>query len=227
MANRPIFIPNTKGTKPLFQEIGIEFKWHSGFAVIQKKRSIQELHNNAKQQNIYPVLEASTKSDIKLGQRLSAFNLQIQTPQFGKISIESAFQGSKVFEGNIQFTDIYTKSSLDAKRDKRLKESGKIIGFNFFGEKWKTEPKTAFYDWLYLKALSPYKDYLLRNLTKYQGFTDIEFNPKKSFSCQARSSAILVAMLKLDILEDSLSSQQKFIENTYSNQDNYLQSLFD
>ena len=46
-------------------------------------------------------------------------------------------------------------------------------------------------------------------------YIHLAFNPKKSFSCQARSSAILVAMLKLDILEDSISSQNKFIEKTY------------
>jgi len=214
MANRPVFIPNINGEQ-LFTEVNIEFKWHSGFASIQKKKSINELHQSAKKLNLYPLLEASTKSDVELGRRLSAFNLEIETAEFGKISIESAFQGSKVFEGNIQFTDIYHKSSLEAKKDKRLKDSGKVIGFNFFGEKWKIEPKTAFYDWLYIKALTPYKDYLLKYLTQYKGFTDIEFNPKKSFSCQARSSAILVAMLKLDILEDSISSQDKFIQNTY------------
>jgi len=214
MALRPVFLPNIQ-SKPLYKEIEIEFKWHSGFAISQKKKSIYELHNSAKNKNIYPILEASTKSDILLGRRLSAFNLQIQTAKFGKISIESAFQGSKVFEGNIQFTDIYQKSSLEAKRDKRLKESGKIIGFNFFGEEWDIEPKTAFYDWLYIKALAPHKEFLLENLTKYQGFTDIEFNPKKSFSCQARSSAILVSMLKLNILEEALLSKKKFIQNIY------------
>ncbi len=214
MAIRPIFIPNTQ-SKPLYKEIDIEFKWHSGFSVSQKKKSIYELHNRAKDKNIYPVLEASSKSDMLLGRRLSAFNLQIYTEKFGNISIESAFQGSKVFENNIQFTDIYQKNSLDAKRDKRLKESGRIIGFNFFGEKWDIEPKTAFYDWLYIKTLAPHKEFLLKYLIKYKGFTDIEFNPKKSFSCQARSSAILVSMLKLDILEETLSSKKKFIQNIY------------
>lgn len=214
MAKRPIFIPNTNGEE-LFKEIEIEFKWHSGFSIKQKKRSIEELHNSAKYRDFYPLLEASTKSDILLGQRLSAFNLEVKLPNGRKTSMESAFQGSKVFEGNIQYTDIYDKNSLDAKRDKRLKNSGKLIGFRYFDNWWDLEPKTAFYDWLYISTLSKHKEFLIKNLLKYKGFTDIEFNPQKSFNCQARSSAILVSMLQLGILESSLSSKEKFINSIY------------
>lgn len=224
MAKRPIFIPNTNGEE-LFKEIEIEFKWHSGFSIKQKKRSIQELHNSAKYRDIYPLLEASTKSDILLGQRLSAFNLEVKLPDGRKTSMESAFQGSKVFEGNIQYTDIYDKNSLDAKRDERLKNSGKLIGFRYFDSWWDLEPKTAFYDWLYISTLSEHKEFLIKNLLKYKGFTDIEFNPQKSFNCQARSSAILVSMLQLGILESSLSSKEKFINSIYL-KDN-TNSLFD
>ena len=111
MANRPVFIP-IFNKEQLFKEINIEFKWNAGFAVVQKQKNIQALHENAKNENLFPLLEVSTKSSELLGQRLSAFNLQIETEEFGKISIESAFQGSKVFEKNLQFTDIYQKKSL-------------------------------------------------------------------------------------------------------------------
>ena len=214
MAKRPIFIP-VFDKDYLYKEIDIDFKWYAGFAVSQKQKSIQSLHEKAIEQGYNPILEISTKSEVKLGQRLSAFNLQIDTKDYGKISIESAFQGSKVFEEGIQYTDIYQKESIKAKKDERLKNSGNVIGFNFFGEEWSIEPKSAFYDWLYLKALYPHQDFLKQNLSNYKAFSDIEFNPKKSFSCQARTCAILVSLLELNLLDEVMSSQKKFKEIIY------------
>lgn len=214
MAKRPIFI-SVFDKDYLYKEIDIDFKWYAGFAVSQKQKSVQSLHEQAKEQGYNPILEISTKSEVKLGQRLSAFNLQIDTEDYGKISIESAFQGSKVFEKGIQYIDIYQKESIKAKKDERLKNSGNVIGFNFFGEEWDIEPKSAFYDWLYLKALYPYQDFLKQNLSTYKAFSDIEFNPKKSFSCQARTCAILVSLLELNLLDEVMSSQKKFKEIIY------------
>ncbi len=214
MANRPVFIP-IFDKEQLFKEIDIEFKWNPGFAVIQKQKNIKALHENAKNKNIFPLLEVSTKSSELLGQRLSAFNLKIETEDFGNISIESAFQRSKVFKNNFQYTDIYQKESLEAKKDKRLKESGNLSSFNYFGNEWELEPKSAFYDWLYISALYPHKEYLKDNLCKYKGFTDIEFNPKKSFSCQARTCAIIVSLIELDLLDKAMLSQKDFIKIIY------------
>lgn len=214
MANRPIFIP-IFDKEQLFKEIDIEFKWNPGFTATQKQKNIKTLHENAKNENIFPLLEVSTKSSELLGRRLSAFNLKIETKDFGNISIESAFQGSKVFKKNIQYTDIYHKESIEAKKDKRLKESGHLSNFNYFGNKWGLEPKSAFYDWLYVSALHKHKEYLKDHLCKYRGFTDIEFNPKKSFSCQARTCAIVVSLIKLNLLDKAMSSQKNFINIIY------------
>jgi hypothetical protein len=208
MAKRPIFTPSNHGN--LYEEKEIEFKWYSGFSVSQKQKSIKSLHENAKKEGYESILEVSTKSEIMLGQKLSAFNLEIDTEDYARISIESAFQGSKVFENGIQYIDIYQKKSIEAKKDERLKNSGRVIGFNFFGVEWDIEPKSAFYDWLYIKALQNHQEYLKKNLTKYQAFTDIEFNPKKSFSCQARTCAIIVSLLNLDLLDEAMSSQRNF-----------------
>lgn len=215
MAKRPIFIP-VFDKDYLYEEVDIEFQWYPGFAVSQKQKSIQSLHKKAKENGYNPILEISTKSELKLGQRLSAFNLQIDTINYGKISIESAFQGSKVFENGIQYSDIYRKDSIKAKKDERLKNSGNVISFNFFGDEWDIEPKSAFYDWLYIRALFPYQDYLRENLSQYKAFSDIEFNPKKSFSCQARTCAILVSLLELNLLDEVISSQKKFKEIIYA-----------
>jgi hypothetical protein len=74
-----------------------------------------------------------------------------------------------------------------------------------------SEPKTAFYDWLYVRALAPHKEYLAR-LQDFAGFTDIEFNPEKSINCQARSCALFVSLCRKGLLEDALTSPTKFIE---------------
>ncbi|MDQ7084212.1 MAG: hypothetical protein Q9M36_04440 [Sulfurovum sp.] len=99
-------------------------------------------------------MEVSTKSSLPIGWALSAFNLMIDFDGDKQISLECAFQGSKIFEGDKQYKDIYLKSSLESKKDKRLKISGNIIGFEFEGESWDNEPKTAFYDWMYINTLA-------------------------------------------------------------------------
>ena len=209
MAKRPVFIP-LEQNEHLVDEIQVDFEWHSGFAAVQKKKNIAALHVASKKKGLYPLLEISTKSDELLGQRLSAFNLEIET-ELGKISIESAFQGSKVFEQGGPYTDIYRKDSYAAKKDQRIRESGQLIGFNYFGQDWPLVPKTAFYDWLYLTALRSHQEFLTR-LFKYKGFTDIEFNPQRSINCQARTCALLVSLLKLNALDEALRSQGDFID---------------
>ena len=193
MAKRPIFL-STNNHNKLFEEREIEFKFYNGFSPTQKAKSIKSLHESAKRSGIENILEVSTKSSSKLGWKLSAFNLKVDFED-REISLESAFQGSKVFEGNIQYKDLYDKKSIEAKKDIRLKNSGEIIGFNFQGEFWENEPKTAFYDWLYINALNK-RDDIKEELLEYSAFSDIEFNPKKSINCQARSCAIFVSLVR-------------------------------
>lgn len=209
MANRPIFVP-TSNTKELFKEVDVEFKYHNGFAVSQKSKSINSLHENALNHGYHEVLEVSTKSSEKLGHRLSAFNLMLETENYGTISIESVFQGSKVFDNGGPYNDIYSKDSLSAKRDERIKNSGNLQCFEFENTIWELEPKSAFYDWIYIKALLPHIEFIKENLTKYDAFSDIEFNPKKSINCQARTCAILVSLINLDLLDAAMESPAQF-----------------
>ena len=216
MAKRPIFIPNINGNQ-LFIEENIDFNWFSGFAISQKQKSIESLHKKAYEKGYEKLLEVSSKSSELLGQRLSAFSLEIETMNYGKISVECAFQGSKVFKGNKQYPEIYTKTSIEAKRFHKLNSSGELIGFRFEDEEWELEPKSAFYDWLYIKALYPHKDFL-KKLYKYQAFTDIEFNPAKSINCQARTCAIIVSLLKRGLYDEVMNSKQRIIEIIYKKQ---------
>lgn len=214
MANRPIFL-STNNPKKLCEEKNIEFQFFNGFSLSQKSKSINSLHQNANQQGFPNVLEVSTKSDSELGWALSAFNLMVEFNGDEKISLECAFQGSKVFENNVQYTDIYHKTSIEAKKDPRLKSSGAIIGFEFEGEFWENEPKTAFYDWMYINALYRNHQDIVEALLTYSAFSDIEFNPKKSINCQARTCAILVSLVKLELIDEALKSHKKFIEVVY------------
>lgn len=123
MAERPIFIPDL--TVPGFvREISLSIVWHSGFAPVQKKKNIQELHRAAIEAGYAQLLEISTKSDLDLGQRLSAFNLAVSSNKLSSIPLECAYQGSKIFEHGGPYTDLYEIDVRSAKRDARLKRIG-------------------------------------------------------------------------------------------------------
>ena len=81
---------------------------------------------------------------------------------------------------------------------------------------WNTEPKTAFYDWLYLNALNyniaNSDNPIYKEVLNYNAFTDIEFNPKKSINCQARSCALYVSLVKKDLLDIALESEKAFLD---------------
>ncbi|MDE0337669.1 MAG: hypothetical protein OXI80_08355 [Caldilineaceae bacterium] len=157
-------------------------------------RTIESLHEAAKRQGIPSVLEISTKSSSKLGESLSAFELSLTTPQGVTMSVESAYQGSKVFEDGGPFHDLYEVSSREAKRDPRLRNSGEVTAFEFCGQEFAIEPQTAFYNWLYMTALSQREPPVLQELKRFKGFSDIAFNPKRSINCQARAVAVYVAL---------------------------------
>ncbi len=195
MAKRPVFIPQGSGHASMVREQILEFKWFAGFATSQKQKSIEALHAEAARRHIAPVLEISSKSPSPLGRALSAFNLTISNRDFGLISLESAFQGSKVFDGGGPFTDLYEQPPVVAKGDDRLRQSGALSRFEWQGKSWPLAPHTAFYDWLYLRALMNLDDEVASELPTYAGFTDIEFNPKRSINCQARSCALYVSLV--------------------------------
>jgi len=211
-AFRPVFFLSGENSG-LVEIKEIKFEWHPGFSIQQKQKSIDSLHENARKLlGIDKILEVSSHSRESLGGMLSAFNLTFSTrKQQQKFTVECAFQGSKVFSGGGPFSDLLRASSREAKKDERLRNSGELIHFNFFGEIWALEPKTAFYDWVYINALKQHPD-LLKQLLDYSAFTDIAFNPKRSINCQAHSVALAVALFKRDLLEQATASKDKFLE---------------
>ncbi len=220
MANRPVFIVGSQDC--LVKEVDTDFKWHPGFSLVQKRKNIKALHDSFKKNNKQMnILEISTKSKENLGVALSAFNLKTEE----STSIECTFQASKVFIKGGPYKDILEKTSKEAKRDSRLRNSGELTHFEFKGSKWPLEPKTLFYDWLYLKALEKNQS-KAKKLINYDAFTDIEFNPKKSFNCQARSAALFVSLQQKGLLKKALSSAQEYKETIINNTFNQQLKLF-
>lgn len=217
MATRPIFIPKNNSVGVI--EKLIEFKWHPGMAASQKKKSIIELHKVAKEIGMQNILEISSKSEVELGVQLSAFNLLITTKTHNKrFTVETAFQGSKVFERGGPFKDLFGQDSRAAKKDIRLKESGNLIGFQFFSYDIPLVPRTYFYDWLYINSLIQ-NITLVERVSKFDCFSDIEFNPKKSINCQAHAVALYISMKKNGVLESAMKIPEHFLDICQSHYD--------
>jgi hypothetical protein len=206
VAVRPVFLVQSDSRRP-FRDVPVTFQWHAGLAVSQKQKSIKALHLSAKANlHIESLLEISSKSPDAVGVELSAFNLVMSLPDGQTCSVEAAYQGSKVTASGGPYVDIFGMRSLEAKRDERLKGKA-LTRFRFFGLDWPLRPATLFYDWLYISALcQPPNSTLMAQLLRYEGFTDIEFNPQRQVSCQARAAAILCGLVRGGVSSAELSS---------------------
>ena len=209
MATRPYFIVGNNDK--IFIEKSCNFTYYTGFAISQKQKSISSLHTEIKRiENNDNILEVSRKSENPLGIRLSAFNLRFHDKlKQESHPVENWFQASKVFENGGPFIDLLSVHPRDAKRDERLKVSGKLVAFIMNDIEWELIPRTMFYDFLYISALLQNKE-LAEEIIKYDIFTDIEFNPQKSLNCQARSVAIFVSLYKRGALEQYLNNKELF-----------------
>lgn len=200
MAVRPVYVP--KNSAPFYDVVNIEFKWNGGFAVSQKQKNIKAIHDGF--MLIYPdgkPLEISSKSLVETGVKLSAFNLMKYVPELKRsVPVENVYQSGKVFANGCQYIDLLLVSPKEAKRDERLKNSGKLVKFRFECQDFPVIPQSIFYNYIYLNAVLE-NDELAQNLPEYSGFTDIEFNPQKSMSTQAQSAAIYVALHSLGLTE--------------------------
>lgn len=186
MVERPVFMATYNIKRPV--EIkNIEFNWIKGTSYIQKCKRREEFHKEIqKKYDINKILEVSTKSNTDIGIKLSAFNLKFKYKNNIK-SVEEIYQSSKIIENNY------------------------IIGFKYEDIFFENEPMGMFYDWLYISALKQHEGYL-KQLEEYEIFTDIEFNPKKSYNCQARAVAICKTLYTEGVLDEYLSEINKFKE---------------
>lgn len=217
----------------------VRFDFFRGFDRRQKGKSIVSFLEEAAKKfgtNKNNILEICKTSPIELGQKLSAFQLEL-TLRNTSSNVERFFQGAKVFEKNDlcgksvygPFEEIISNPRLHPKRYESLKEAlGKVkngelglIRFQLLNEEYPLNPKTFFYDYLYITALIQNEE-LSKQLSRYRYFSDIEFNPRKSINCQARSAAIYVSMRQKDILDKYIEedehgrkrlNREKFLED--------------
>ena len=209
---------------PFVKAEEFEFTWFSGFSKTQKQRSIESLHNSFLERNPgLKVLEASTKGKDELGNRLSAFNLELKEGSDSK-PVEVLFQGSKVFKSTMsgqiyQPVEIYDMSPYEAKTEMRKYTGGdtqdyELVRFSFRGKDFPLEPKDYFYNWLYIQALNCNPE-MMSELIEYDAFTDIEFNPERQFNCQAIACAIYVGLTRSGLLDEALKSPEDFLRVVY------------
>lgn len=189
MAERPVFLIRDG------KVVGVPytFQWFPGFAVSQKQKSIESLHDAIRQSDgAAAPLEVSTKSSCDIGAKLSAFNLRL-----GGYTLENVFQSAKAFENGGPFSDLLEVPPKEAKRDLRLRASGPLRAFRYRGETFPLTPKTVFYDYIYIRAV---KESLppeaAEAIQGYTHFTDIEFNPARSINTQARTAALVKLLLE-------------------------------
>ena len=141
MAERPVFYMQQKKVVSKMYS----FEWFPGFAVSQKQKSIESLHSAVlKVDPDARPLEISTKSREDLGVKLSAFSLTLNPH-----TLESA----KVFANGGPYLDLLQVPPREAKRDKRLQDSGHLKAFCYQGEEFPLEPRTVFYDYIYIAAV--------------------------------------------------------------------------
>ena len=182
------FIHNKKVVSKQFA-----FEWFPGFAVSQKQKSIESLHNAILEADAdAKPLEISTKSSEPLGAELSAFNLKLDN-----YALENIFQSAKVFENGGPYPDLLEVPPKEAKRDERLHHSGNLIAFSYQNEEFPLTPKTAFYDYIYIAAVKQsFTKAQTLAVANYNYFTDIEFNPAKSINTQARTVSLIKLILE-------------------------------
>lgn len=198
-----------------YHQTTVDFEWFPGFAKVQKQKSIASLHAHFLSK--YPkhaILEISTASPVAVGTAASAFNLEMPT-KHGRYTVEQLFQASKVYEQSGQQTDILNLSPKEAKRRNRARnQNDQLVGFRLFSERFPLEPRTYFYNWVYLNALKLNAP-LAQQLVEFDAFTDINANPKYTISTQAAACAIFVALYRRQLLSQALASPADFLRIVY------------
>lgn len=198
-ATRPVFIPFKSAPWVEVVEVAVPSRYVNRDEMQAYLSTWQE--NACRDHALAPILECSSVSPEPIGKTLSAFNLRFKTPATGRtISVESAYQGSKVFKNGGPFHDIYDKDSRSAKTDRRTRESGQILGFDFFGRQFGLLPQNSFFNWLYLNTLVRNHPSILEYLGKHRnghdwvGFTDVFRAFGMDRACQAEAVAMAVGL---------------------------------
>lgn len=188
-------------------------KWASGLALSQKQKNIKNLHHAICERfSVEPnrILEVSTKSHTEIGRLLSSFNLKLKVNEH-EYSFESVYQSSKVFQDGLFDTRQYEEwKLLDGYSAKKRSQQVKLplAEFRFNQRSFPLEPKTMFFDWLYISCIEQFNlDFLI---SQYDYFTDIEFNPEKMVSTQANSLCKYKWLVEHNLVKEYLLDPIKY-----------------
>lgn len=197
---RPIFIPYEN--PPYALRVDVPYEQNGNII-----EAVEQWHENAQ---LGKILECSSINPETLGRRLSAFNLDFAW--LGKrVTVECAYQGSKVWENHGPFQDLYHVDSRTAKKDKRLKTRLPFVGYQFGTEKFPKDPRFAFFNWLYLSVLLR-SNIHIEQLLKYDAFSDV-FIGKGIGNCQGRAAAAAVGLHRAGLYNRSmLADHGQFFE---------------
>ena len=207
---RPVF--KTLLSPPWVEEVNVEVPGTGYISRAELPSHISRWHQLAAEKHgISPILECSTMGTKAVGKSLSAFNLSFDTPKGRRISVESAYQGSKVFANGGPFHHLYNESSRSAKTSPLTKSSGNLVGFNFFGKEFGLVPQNSFFNWLYLSTLvRRYPDIIGHLRTEYAGFTDVFRSSGSDRACQAQAVAMAVGLAKAGKFTEEFISSELF-----------------
>lgn len=187
-------------------------------------------------------LEVSTRAiDFDLGRALSAFNLSLRGypvenifqaakvmndggPYPGLLKVEAAAakrdcriqtrdSKSDCQANNVRFRGRSSfETSDEVCRACRSRADRHLAGFRSRDFTWGLEPKSLFYDALYITALmAPQNRDLASRVSAHSVFTDIAFNQKVPyaeagpFNCQARSCAIFTTLVRSGLEESAIA----------------------
>jgi type I restriction enzyme M protein len=214
MAKRLLFSAKNEGNKIIVTRKEIEFEWVGGFARSQKIKRLTKFREKLSDATQTKHLEVSSGSDNEFGKQLSAFNIRYSAGELMGYTVESVYQGSKIFSFGGPYQELYDKPSIVAKKDSRIRSSEPLIGFRLLEDEWPILPPTGFYNYLYFLALIQNSE-LISRASKFEYFSDMEFNHEKAVSCQAESLAIFFALYRVNLAEEILQDKSDFL-NTIS-----------
>ncbi len=209
MANRPVFVCTDKF--PWFKKVDITFTWNSGFSLAQKQKNINAIHEGyVTRFPDSPILEVSDKCELELGKQLSMNSLTMKSPDEQLFVVENLFYSAQVFEHGGPYLEFMTDSPQDWKTERRLRLSGPMIGYSLFDIDYPKHPQDIFFDYVYIRALMDNPD-LADAIMDYEAFSDIEFNPERSLTCQARAAAMYVSLRKEDQLDQCVDFESFYV----------------
>lgn len=211
-AERPVFLSTADPARPVDSRL-LRFRWFPGRSGDQKRRCIESLHDRVRAEliGVERIMEVSRSSVDHAGRALSAFNLALQLPEAGRVTVECAYQCAKVFDSGGPFPELLELPPDTVRRRLAGHSASSFRGFHLLGRDWPTEPDTLFYDWLYASALLD-NPQLMGKALAFQAYSDIAFNPRRSRACQARALARAVSLQRAGVLERALRSPDCFAE---------------